>query len=97
MVDNSINDKGVGLSLLTIPKAKGLEFKCVFLISLNDGILPAITKTNEQLEEERRLCYVAITRAKEFLQISSADYHLISGVRKRLRPSIFMSEISIFR
>lgn len=94
MVDDSINDKGVGVRLLTIHKAKGLEFKCVFLISLNDGILPAITKTNEQLEEERRLCYVAITRAKEFLQISSADYHFINGIRKRLRPSIFMCEIN---
>ena len=93
MVDDTVNDKGVGVRLLTIHKAKGLEFKCVFLISLNEGILPAITKTNEQLEEERRLCYVAITRAKEFLHISSADYHFINGIRKRLRPSVFMSEI----
>ncbi|MCR5349686.1 MAG: hypothetical protein K6E20_01700 [Acholeplasmatales bacterium] len=51
-----------------------------------------IKKTNNQLEEERRLCYVAITRAKEFLQISSADYHFINGIRKRLRPSVFMRE-----
>ena len=47
MVDDTVNDKGVGVRLLTIHKAKGLEFKCVFLISLNDGILPAITKTND--------------------------------------------------
>ncbi|MCR5224075.1 MAG: ATP-dependent helicase [Bacilli bacterium] len=93
MIDGEIDDKSKGVRLLTIHKAKGLEFKCVFLISLNDGILPAITKTNDQLEEERRLCYVAITRAKEFLQISSANYHFINGIRKRLRPSVFMSEI----
>lgn len=78
---------------MTIRKAKGLEFKCVFIVSLNDGILPQINATNEAMDEERRICYVAITRAKEFLHISSADYHYISGIRKKLRPSVFMSEI----
>ena len=82
-----------GVRLMTIHKAKGLEFKCVFLVSLNDGILPAINIKLDALEEERRLCYVALTRAKEFLHVSSAYEHYISGVKKILRPSVFMNEI----
>ena len=78
---------------MTIHKAKGLEFKCVFLVSLNDGILPAINIKLDALEEERRLCYVALTRAKEYLHVSSAYEHYISGVKKILRPSVFMNEI----
>ena len=82
-----------GVNLMTIHKAKGLEFKCVFIISLNDGIIPSNLKDNNLLEEERRLLYVAITRAKEYLYLSSAEYHIINGMRKRLRPSIFLCEI----
>ena len=78
---------------MTIHKSKGLEFKCVFIISLNDGIIPSNLNDNNLIEEERRLCYVAMTRAKEYLYLSSAEYHYINGVRKRLRPSLFMSEI----
>ena len=55
--------------------------------------LPQINVSNEAMEEERRICYVAITVAKEFLHISSANYHYISEIRKKLRPSIFMVEI----
>lgn len=87
------NDKIMGVNLMTIHKAKGLEFKCVFLISLNDGILPSNIKNNDLLEEERRVCYVGITRAKEFLYLSSSEYHIINGIRKRLQPSLFISEI----
>ncbi len=83
-----------GVRLMTIHKAKGLEFKCVFLVSLNDGILPAINIKLDALEEERRLCYVALTRAKEYLHVSSAYEHYISGVKKILRPSVFLSEIN---
>ena len=79
---------------MTIHKAKGLEFKCVFIISLNNGIIHSNIKDNNLLEEERRLCYVAITRAKEYLYLSSAEYHIINSMRKRLRPSIFVSEIN---
>ncbi len=92
MLDEESNDKPKGVRLMTIHKAKGLEFKCVFLISLNEGILPKINVTDEVLEEERRLAYVAITRAKEYLYISSAYEHYISGVKKVLKPSIFMYE-----
>lgn len=49
----------MGVNLLTIHKSKGLEFKCVFIVSLNDGIIPSKVKDNNLLEEERRLCYGA--------------------------------------
>lgn len=93
MLNDDSKDDIMGVNLMTIHKAKGLEFKCVFIISLNDGIIPSNLKDNNIFEEERRLLYVAITRAKEFLYLSSAEYHYINGIRKKLRPSIFMSEI----
>ncbi|MBQ9899820.1 MAG: ATP-dependent helicase [Acholeplasmatales bacterium] len=93
-LDNESNDKVMGVNLMTIHKSKGLEFKCVFIISLNDKIIPSNLTDNNLIEEERRLCYVAMTRAKEYLYLSSADYHYINGIRKRLRPSIFLSEIN---
>lgn len=92
MLDDEAKDS-LGVNLMTIHKSKGLEFKCVFIISLNDGIIPSNLNDNNLIEEERRLCYVAMTRAKEYLYLSSAEYHYINGVKKRLRPSLFMSEI----
>ena len=59
LVNEDTDDKVLGVRLLTIHKAKGLEFKYVFIISLNDGILPKVDATDEQLEEERRICYGA--------------------------------------
>ncbi|WFG96776.1 UvrD-helicase domain-containing protein [Spiroplasma citri] len=71
------------ISLMTIHNAKGLEKKVVFIVGLNEGIFPttqAIKMETEQLEEERRALYVAITRAKELLFISYADgYSYITG------------------
>lgn len=78
---------------MTIHKAKGLEFKCVFIISINEGIIPPSLKNESDIKEERRILYVAMTRAKEYLYLSSAHYHVINGMRKRLSPSMFVSEI----
>lgn len=89
--DEHINEMGV--NLMTIHKAKGLEFKCVFIISINEGIIPPSLKKESDIKEERRILYVAMTRAKEYLYLSSADYHIINGMRKRLNPSMFVSEI----
>ena len=89
--DEHINEMGV--NLMTIHKAKGLEFKCVFIISINEGIIPPSVKKESDIKEERRILYVAMTRAKEYLYLSSADYHIINGMRKRLNPSMFVSEI----
>ena len=59
-----------GLSVITMHGAKGLEFKHVFLPDVNEGVIPSKQcKTNEDIEEERRLLYVAVTRAKETLSI----------------------------
>ena len=74
--------KEMCVNLLTIHKAKVLKFKCVFIISLNDGIFPSNLTDNNQVEEERRLLYVAMTRAKEYLYLSSAEYHYINGMNK---------------
>ncbi|MBQ6783476.1 MAG: ATP-dependent helicase [Acholeplasmatales bacterium] len=57
--DGTFNKNEMGVNLLTIHKAKGLEFKCVFIISLNDGILPSNLNDNNLIEEERRLLYGA--------------------------------------
>ena len=71
---DSMNDEDNFVSLITVHAAKGLEFNCVFLVGLNDGLFPlsrAINSTNpNELEEERRLMYVAITRAKNKLFVS---------------------------
>ncbi|MEG1932332.1 MAG: 3'-5' exonuclease, partial [Pygmaiobacter sp.] len=75
--------------------AKGLEFPYVFIVGLEDGVFPSdMTKYNpEDLEEERRLCYVGITRAKKELYLSSADMRMIFGQTKRNQPSRFLGEI----
>lgn len=86
------------VSLMTVHTAKGLEFKYVFLIALNEAIFPSLKTINESaylgLEEERRLCYVAITRAKEGLYLScSNNYSYVT--ESRLSPSRFFKEAGI--
>lgn len=83
------------ISLLTIHKAKGLEFEIVFVIGFNEGILPGYSKKGVEREEERRLGYVAITRAKQQLYLSSAIVHFINGKMTKLKPSSFLSEAKI--
>nr|MCR5231565.1 ATP-binding domain-containing protein [Acholeplasmatales bacterium] len=85
---NDNNSKGV--NLLTIHKAKGLEFKAVFIVGCNEGILPM---KNADIEEERRLMYVAITRTKDFLLISSSCLLNDSLTKKSLKNSLFICEI----
>ena len=83
------------VTLMTIHSAKGLEFKDVFLIGLEEGIFPhqaAFFDSNE-LEEERRLCYVAITRAKEKLWILNAKRRTLYGLDSANPPSRFIGEI----
>lgn len=92
MVLDKVEEKNNTVSLLTIHKAKGLEFKVVFIIGFNEGIIPSYNLSIRELEEERRLAYVAITRAKESLYISSSTVHYINGNIKRLKPSSFLIE-----
>ena len=81
--------------LMTIHSAKGLEFPVVFLVGMEETIFPGIRAIGEQeeMEEERRLCYVAITRAKERLILSSAHQRMLFGRTTANRVSRFVSEI----
>ena len=84
-----------GVRLMTLHGAKGLEFEVVFLAGFEEGILPhsrcLIDET--EIEEERRLCYVGITRAKEFLYISYASRRLFFGKSSLNEPSRFLIDI----
>lgn len=79
-----------GVRLMTIHASKGLEFKQVFLIAANEGRIPyQKAKTDKEIEEERRLCYVAMTRAKDFLKICYVK--IKNG--KEVAPSRFVDEL----
>lgn len=84
------------VKLMTIHNSKGLEFPIVFLVGLEDEVFPNTTKVlidNEQLEEERRICYVAITRAEERLFLSFASQRYNYGKEQFMTPSRFIKEI----
>lgn len=83
------------VTLMTVHSAKGLEFKNVFLIGMEEGIFPHANSfcDNNALEEERRLCYVAITRAKELLYLVNANKRLLYGNENYNMPSRFIDEI----
>ena len=87
-------DPGDKVRLMTVHAAKGLEFPYVFLCGLNEGVFPS-RKVNAlpQMEEERRLAYVAITRAKEKLYITYCSSRMRYGYTNQKTPSRFLSEI----
>jgi DNA helicase-2/ATP-dependent DNA helicase PcrA len=80
---------------MTLHSAKGLEFPIVFLIGLEDGVFPHLRAIGEpdQLEEERRLCYVGITRAMERLYLTHAWSRTLFGGTQYNPPSRFLAEI----
>lgn len=83
-----------GISLMTIHAAKGLEYDVVFLAGMEDGLFPSLRTMEEGgIEEERRLCYVAITRAKEKLFISSSSTRTMYGRSSYTKRSRFIDEI----
>jgi DNA helicase-2/ATP-dependent DNA helicase PcrA len=90
---SKLNDDPV--QLMTIHSAKGLEFPVVFLTGLEEGIFPNENRKsgNDFLEEERRLCYVAITRAMKLLYITHANARYLHGSYNYLMPSRFINEI----
>lgn len=92
--DNEI-DKENKISLMTIHSSKGKGFKCVFVIGCEDGILPSFNAVSDiQYEEERRLMYVAITRAKLFCYLTRSEYRLdYNGNLKKTKISPFIDEI----
>jgi DNA helicase-2/ATP-dependent DNA helicase PcrA len=84
------------VTLMTLHASKGLEFPVVFLVGLEQGLFPSYRSLDDPaaLEEERRLCYVGITRAKERLFLSHAsERRLWGGMREPAVPSVFLSEL----
>ncbi len=83
------------VSMMTMHSAKGLEFPTVFLVGMEDGVFPGIRSIGnaDEMEEERRLCYVAMTRAKEKLYLASASQRMLFGHTTCNQPSRFVREI----
>lgn len=83
--------------MMTMHAAKGLEFDNVFIAGMEDGIFPGVQAIydQEQKEEERRLAYVSLTRAKKRLYISNAAQRMMFGQTMRNRPSLFLKEIPV--
>ena len=99
-IDNLDGDKDA-VTLMTLHSAKGLEFPCVFICGMEDGVFPsglAINADNPKAEiaEERRLCYVGITRAMKQLTLSSAGKRMVRGELQYSKESRFISEIPRF-
>ena len=92
---DQIPDDGSSVVLMTLHTAKGLEFPVVFMIGLEDGVFPHLRSLGEpeELEEERRLCYVGITRARERLHLSHAWSRTLFGSTQYNPPSRFLKEI----
>ncbi|MCB2292910.1 DNA helicase PcrA [Clostridium algoriphilum] len=84
------------VGMMTVHSAKGLEFPVVFMVGMENGIFPGMSSINNptEMEESRRLCYVAITRAEEKLYITSAESRMVFGRNVGYQPSDFISEIS---
>jgi DNA helicase II / ATP-dependent DNA helicase PcrA len=82
------------VTLMTLHNAKGLEFRSVYLIGMEEGIFPHARSIEEQgIEEERRLCYVGMTRAKELLTLTHASSRSLWGSRGYNMPSRFLDEL----
>ena len=81
--------------MMTMHSAKGLEFPTVFVVGMEEGIFPGLRAIGEaeEMEEERRLCYVALTRAKERLFLTCAGQRMLFGRTSNNRPSRFAGEI----
>ena len=91
--DDETNNK---VALMTVHTAKGLEFPYVFVTGLEENLFPSggWMLTPQDLEEERRLCYVAITRAKQALTLSFARTRMRNGKHESNAPSRFLREIA---
>jgi DNA helicase II / ATP-dependent DNA helicase PcrA len=92
---DDLQGDGTRVSLMTLHTAKGLEFPAVFLVGMEDGIFPHLRALDDplQLEEERRLCYVGITRAQRHLYVTHAWSRTTWGMASHAIPSRFLSEL----
>ena len=93
-IDNYNSDSDT-VTLMTLHSAKGLEFPNVFIVGMEEGIFPGMQSmyTPSEIEEERRLAYVGITRAKKKLYLTNAKSRMIFGSTNHNRPSRFIGEI----
>ena len=93
--EGQANEGEDSVQLMTLHSAKGLEFKQVFLAGMEEGLFPhsRSSEDSSQLEEERRLCYVGMTRAMEKLTLCHAEKRRLYGEESYARPSRFLSEI----
>ena len=93
-VDN-LDESTEAVTLMTMHSAKGLEFEDVFLVGMEEGLFPSKRSIEEdgQTEEERRLCYVAITRAKQHLYLTNTKKRTLYGSTTFTMPSRFINEI----
>jgi DNA helicase-2/ATP-dependent DNA helicase PcrA len=93
--DTDDYERDAPVTLLTMHSAKGLEFPLVFIVGLEDGLFPHSRSAADpaELEEERRLCYVAITRAEKFLYVSHAMKRRVYGEELASEPSQFLNEM----
>jgi DNA helicase-2/ATP-dependent DNA helicase PcrA len=93
--DNQADDFEDCVQLMTLHSAKGLEFKLVFLVGMEEGLFPSQQSVDDvaRLEEERRLCYVGMTRAMQQLYLTYAESRRLYGRESYPRPSRFLREI----
>lgn len=93
--DKAKDAKGNSVTLMTLHSSKGLEFPCIFIVGMEEGILPHSRSfmSEKEMEEERRLCYVGITRAKERLWLTFSEGRNVIGGYSSQIPSRFLSEI----
>ncbi|MBQ6857535.1 MAG: UvrD-helicase domain-containing protein [Lachnospiraceae bacterium] len=93
---DSMDESEDRVILMTLHAAKGLEFPCVYLTGMEEGLFPsvmAMSEDAEAIEEERRLCYVGITRAERELMCTAARQRMIKGETRYEKPSRFLDEI----
>ena len=91
---DKFSENSDSVTLMTLHSAKGLEFPVVFIVGMEENLLPHFNSTiNGQVEEERRLFYVGITRAKEKLFLASAERRMVFGKQQGSIPSRFISEL----
>lgn len=95
--DTDKYDRDADVTLMTVHSAKGLEFPVVFLVGLEDGIFPHSRSINDpkELEEERRLAYVAITRAEKLLYVTHSMRRRVFGEEIAAEPSQFLNEMPL--
>ncbi len=93
-VDKTVDEDNL-ITMMTVHSAKGLEFPVVFLVGMEEGLFPISRSfdSDDDMEEERRLCYVAITRAEEILYITNAQKRTIYGNTSYTIPSRFIDEM----